>query len=183
MCEGHVAHLRLDDRAVHAKRCGLCKRHARRRIPGQQASDDLHHLALVFARSLGRAFHAAAHLGHRVDEGAAAKRRVGEPFGHHVGEQQQGIGITGAFVRAAASQCIDEPGHPSCMPVIEKGAHQVVLRREVPVEGDLGDARGGNDAVDAGGADAVGIEEVVRREQDALARGQCGDVHGAIVGM
>ena len=33
------------------------------------------------------------------------------------------------------------------------------------------------------GADAVGIEEVVRREQDAFACGQCGDVHAAIVGM
>jgi hypothetical protein len=51
------------------------------------------------------------------------------------------------------------------VPVVEKLAHQVVLGGEVPVEGDLGDARGSDHAVDAGGADAVAIEEVVRGDR------------------
>jgi hypothetical protein len=48
------------------------------------------------------------------------------------------------------------------------------------IEGGLGDAGLGDHAVDAGGAHAVAIEQVVRGEQDALARGGISDGrHGA----
>jgi len=140
----------------------------------------------VLARDVARAAHAAAHLDHRVDEGAAAEGRVCEPLGHRVGQHLQRLAAADALLRAEPAERIDEPCHPQAVAVIEEGPHQVVLRRVVPVEGDLGDARRGDDAVDAGGADAVGVEEVVRGAQDALARRQFGDgrdVHGAIVGM
>jgi hypothetical protein len=47
---------------------------------------------------------------------------------------------------------------------------QRVFAREVPVERELGHARVGDHAVDAGGAYALLVEEVVGGEQDAVAR-------------
>jgi hypothetical protein len=83
-----------------------------------------------------------------------------------------------------ALQGLVEPGHPAQVAIFEEGAHQIVLAREMPVEGRLGDAGLGNHAVDAGGAHAVAIEQVVSGEQDAPARGGiAGDRYGLVCGI
>jgi hypothetical protein len=53
---------------------------------------------------------------------------------------------------------------------LEIGHHEIGLRAEVPVEGDLRDARRLDDAVGAGAPDAVGVDEFGRGIQDAGAR-------------
>jgi hypothetical protein len=64
-----------------------------------------------------------------------------------------------------ARQRLLEPGHPARVAMFEEGQHQVVLARVVAVEAELGHARFGDHAVDAGGADALAVEQVVGGER------------------
>lgn len=95
-----------------------------------------------------------------VDEGAAAIAGIGKPF-----VQGGANGIERAFAGAAmACQRFGETVDPQAVALVEVGPDQVVLAREVPVERDLGHARRFNDAVDAGGADAIAVKKFVRSD-------------------
>src|SRR2546421_12364290 len=102
-----------------------------------------------------------ADLGDRVDVGAAAEAAVGE----HALEPVEGAedllarrGVGGRDVLEARLQV---------------GGDERVLRRVVVVEGALADAGGGDDGVNADGADSLRIEELVRGGEDAFYTGLC----------
>jgi hypothetical protein len=63
-----------------------------------------------------------------------------------------------------------EPSHPALVTVLEVGNDQVVLALEMTVERHLGHPGAGDDRVDPGAANTLPIKEIVRGEQDALAR-------------
>ena len=69
-------------------------------------------------------------------------------------------------------QRIAKPGHPDGVPVLQVRADQVVLCREMPVEGHLRHADPRSRAVDARGADAVPVEQRMGRVQQAVSGGR-----------
>ena len=60
--------------------------------------------------------------------------------------------------------------------MLQVGRHQIVLARELAVEGDLGDMGLANDPVNASGADPLPIEKRMRSVQDALTHAHRGQV-------
>lgn len=70
---------------------------------------------------------------------------------------------------AVAVECLVKPSHPQLVTVRQERQNLVVFAGKVPVKRDLGHARLGNHPVDARGTDAVSVEQIVGREQDALA--------------
>ncbi|MDT4881781.1 hypothetical protein FQZ97_1176660 [compost metagenome] len=65
------------------------------------------------------------------------------------------------------------------MAKVQVGKDEVVFARKVPVEGHLGHAGVGDDAVDPGSTKAFGVEEVMRSAQDPLSGGQVADVEAS----
>jgi hypothetical protein len=133
----------------------------------QQARNDSRHLLLVALPDLDDFGHSATQLSDTVDEGTTAKAPVAEPFSQSRYQSVQALALAYATV---ALQRLDEPRHPALMPVLQERADESVFTGEMPIEGDLGDTGFGNHAIYAGGTNALPIEEIMRGQQNALAR-------------
>lgn len=110
-----------------------------------------------------------------ADEHAPAVLRAVEPVVEDVEHRDQ------FFERLAAGDRLDLL-HPGVgLPAMTQGdrfEHELVPALEVFVEGGLGDARLGEDAVEAHGVEAVVVEQVDRGDQQPIPAGG-GDVHDA----
>ena len=155
------------------ERAGQPARVGRPGIRGQ-AGDPLEHRGLVRDRAV--VHRGARHrLGGRVDEGAAAVAVAAAGGAQRVEEADQLVGRVGA---GGLGGVVQLPA-PDAVDLVEVGDDEVVLGRELLVEGRLGHARLGDDPVDADRPDAAGVEEPERGVEDAVAGG--GGGHGLIV--
>jgi hypothetical protein len=158
--------LRANDCAVDRQRDGLGILFALWRCR-QQARNDGRHLLLMAPSDLNYFGQSATQFSDAVDEGAAAKAPVAEPFSQSGYQSVQALASAYATV---ALQRLDEPRHPALMPVLQERADESVFTGEMPIEGDLGDSGFGNHAIYARGTNALPIEEIMRGQQNALAR-------------
>src|SRR5215211_659141 len=111
------------------------------------------------------------HLEQCVDEGAGLEVRAPEPFVEGVEDRQQ----LRFRRRAAASGFGFDPAYgPALLAPLEEGQDEVVLGREVAVEGPLGDPCALDHLVDPDIPDASAGKQLVGRIEEALARsGPC----------
>jgi len=137
----------------------------------QQARNDVRHLLLMALPDLNDFGQSATQLSDAVDEGATAKAPVAKPFSQSRHQSVQALGLAYATV---ALQRFDEPRHPALMPVLQECADESVFAGEMPIEGDLSDTGLCNHAIDTRSTNAFPIEEIMRGQQNALARRDIG---------
>src|SRR5687767_3015520 len=108
---------------------------------------------------------AGAHLKKHVDERARFKISALEPVGEHIEDGQELL-----FWRVRPLTCLanDRVHSPYAVALFEEGEHHLVLRREVAVEGRLGDAGPADEFVDANIPHAPPGKEIVGGVDDAL---------------
>ena len=114
----------------------------------------------------GHAIQRLAVFAHAVEKCTAAKPGAGEPLAHRRRD--------GLWAAAMACKRLNKPVEPTRVPRLQKGLDQRVLAGEVPVEGDLGHARFGNECVGARGPNSIAIEQPLRGLENALARWRVG---------
>lgn len=165
-----LAHLHAHDGTLHHQGERLCNLRTVGRHR-QQARQQRRHVALVALCNLQHLGHGASQLAHAVDEGAAAKVLAAQPFRQGRRQGPRAVRACGQRVRMPL-QCVGKPGHPAGVPVLQVRGDQVVLAREMPVEGHLRHAGLRDHAVDARGTDAVPIEQRMGRVQQAVSGGQ-----------
>jgi hypothetical protein len=161
-----LVELRANDCAIDRQSDGLRILFALCRC-GQQARNDGRHLLLMALPDHNDFGQSATQLADAVDEGATAKAPVAEPFSQSRHQSVQALALAYA---TEALQRLDEPRHPALMPVLQECADESVFAGEMPVEGDLGDTGFCNHAIYARGANAFPIEQIMRGQQNALAR-------------
>ena len=105
-------------------------------------------------------------LGAGVDEPAAAELPAREPLLEPVEQAQKPV--PRRLVRRA--ERVDPLLQPTLVMALEVRRDELGLAREVPVQRALGDAGALGDRVDAHGVDPLGVEELLRGVEDALAR-------------
>jgi hypothetical protein len=128
-----------------------------------------------------------------VGDGPVVHRSAGQGLGGGVDERAPAVAVPAA----RRTEGVEEPDElvgrvrprrlrggvqlsaPDPVDPVEVRDDEVVLGREVLVEGGLGDARLGDDQVDPDRADAAGVEEAEGRVEDAVARRERG--HGLMV--
>lgn len=103
-------------------------------------------------------------FGDGVEVRASAIAVALEPFGDLV--EDGGDDLRGCL--GAALGLFEEPVEPAGGRIADPGQDELLLGRELAVEGRLGHARLSDDAIDAGRADAVAMEEAGRCAEDPL---------------
>ena len=106
-------------------------------------------------------------LEQHVDERATVEAVLVEPLVEDVEDREQALLRSRPLVPRAG---LDAPARPDLLAALEERDHELVLRREMPVERRLGDGRALDHLVDSDSADAAAGEELVGTLEDPLAR-------------
>jgi nuclear transport factor 2 (NTF2) superfamily protein len=162
--------LRANDCAIDRQRDGFGILFALWRCR-QQARNDGRHLLLIAPSDLNYFGQSATEFSDAVDEGATAKVSVAEPFSQ---SRCQSVHAFASAYATVALQRLDEPRHPALVPILQEFADENVFAGEMPIEGNLSNTGFCNHPIYTRGTNAFAVEEIMRSQQNTLARREMG---------